>query len=125
MNYTQTTTIEQYQAWLATFPPISQIRRVTRLVYKGIYKSLNKILALIQKPTRSCLRPMGIKTTIPASYTNYPRPSAYNEWMEYVCGQSQQESPLDQYRRERMLEYVEHEIQMEQLFQTAVKSLIN
>lgn len=75
MKITEQTTPEQYEAWLATYPPLSQIREAMKVVFKNINGTLVKMQDICGrivkklKKNRSCLRPMGTKPAVyPISY---------------------------------------------------------
>lgn len=75
MKITEQTTPEQYEAWLASSPTLSQIREAVNVIFKNINHTLLQIqnicvhMAKKLKKKRSCLRPMGTKPAIyPLSY---------------------------------------------------------
>lgn len=66
MKITHETTIEEYEAWLKTNPPLSQLKRAVNATFKMVYAALRSIKRLINGPrkkSRSCLS---------VAYTLYP-----------------------------------------------------
>jgi len=52
MRITSKTTIEEYEAWLNTFPPLTEIARVSRIVFASIRKACDRIISALRN--KSC-----------------------------------------------------------------------
>lgn len=69
MIITHETTIEEYEAWLATNPPISQLRKAVNATFRMVYASLRRIKKIFKRvKVRSCLTPKVSYTVHPLSY---------------------------------------------------------
>ncbi|WPU91846.1 hypothetical protein SNE25_21240 [Mucilaginibacter sabulilitoris] len=88
MIITHETTIEEYEAWLATNPDFSEFRRAVRSTFKAAYLTIGRIVRRVKRvKNRSCLSGARVSSTVyPLSYNKngVVTPYILAEWISDV-----------------------------------------
>ena len=125
MKYSESTTIDQYRAWLDTFPSIAEIRKVSKMVFSSIYRSLNTILKIVRKKKQSSIAKAYVirtsRTVFPLSYDKNGL-SGFNE-AAASWSKSEQDKLRDHYECEDP-DYLKKYIQSRQTLQTRIQNEI-
>jgi hypothetical protein len=142
MTITHDTTVEEYEAWLSTYPSISELKKATNKLFKLAYSTMGTIKKLIKKIStkhRSCLagrkasapvypevwRKMfqawraNISTELARTQRHIQRLDIFEKIGEQKWGES-----VYRERHNRLADKVEQELAMETLFQEALNGLI-
>jgi hypothetical protein len=121
MNITHDTTIEEYEAWLATNPPFSAFKVAVRATFKAAYKCLDRISQIVARISGK----LG-KQACAGAVNNYQ----LEEWQAYsasrlreinrdvkraACCRGIQQVKLRDARRVQLANQVDDEIAMEGL----------
>lgn len=85
MVITHETTIEQYEAWLATNPSFSEFKAAVREVFKMAYRAIGRVRRIIKDKKRSCLAAVSCQVTMPLDYNRNAigtrrEGAAFEEW---------------------------------------------
>ena len=80
-NATLDMTVEQYTEWLSTNPTGDQILAYLKLQAGAIYGRLKKMVGI---KTRSCLTPMGVKTTYPVGREGFVPLLSRAHWLARI-----------------------------------------
>ncbi|MBB6131792.1 hypothetical protein [Mucilaginibacter lappiensis] len=87
MIITHETTIEEYNAWLATNPDFTAFKVAVRSTFKAIYLTIGRVKRLVRKvKNRSCLAPKIGETIYPLSYDKNGgfTPTKFRNWIREI-----------------------------------------
>lgn len=129
MIITHETTIEQYEAWLATNPSMGAFKAAVQATFNLAYRALSRIGRLLKKAKkRSCLagsRPNDPRTVYTLAY-NKNAAFSQDEFNKWRAGISLELSKTRQHLQLLdMLDPLEYEIAIESLKADALEILIN
>ncbi|WP_114937529.1 hypothetical protein [Mucilaginibacter endophyticus] len=124
MIITHETTIEEYEAWLATNPDFSVFKVAVRSTFRAIYKSIATVKRLVKKRKRSCLvYKVGTQTVYPLSYNkNSPlKSSDFVDWMQYVSEELR--TTTNKIRKLRLFEFLNNEPWANKLYEQRLRRI--
>lgn len=129
MKITRHTTIEQYEAWLETNPPLKQIRIALNKILdfadehvSSACKNLGVLKRVVKKISCLWTKLLGVEKTFKPGEIREPSTSAIQPIRSTYPANW---GGIDHYRRMQMLARVEEEIAMEQIHSEALQILSN